>query len=816
MKLKLSNKLIPISIGLLFIFSNHLLAQNKKQYAITEAHTTAKIDGKLTDSIWQNLPIASNFVQFTPSIDIPAGDDRKTEVKLFYNKQGIYLAAKLFDNPDLMMNQLTKRDEFGQTDYFTFILNPNNDAQNDTQFIVFSSGVQADAISSPSIGQDFGWNAVWESAVIKTEFGWQLELMIPYRSLRFPKTDIQTWGVQFRRFFRRERAEYAWNPIDPTKGYEGIYHGELTGIKNLTPPLRLNLYPFTTALGNQIGNQTDTDLKFGMDIKYGITDNITLDATLIPDFSQARFDDVVLNIGPFEQTFAEQRQFFTEGVDLFTKGDLFFSRRVGSAPSGEINKATNEVITNSPDEVDLINAAKVSGRLKNGLGIGVFNALTEKTYATITDSISGETKRVLVEPLTNYNILVLDQQFNRNSSVSLINTNVSRRGNFRDANVTGAILNLINKENTYGVTAEAKTSQLQDTNQPSSGYSATAELAKVGGNFRFGLGQDYADDQFDINDLGLLLRNNYNNTFGSISYQVFEPTTKLQNYQYSLDFSYERLANPGTFTGLKIDGSYFANTLKLDTFGFNFSLEPGKQYDYFEPRVDGQFFLYENTVSIGGFISTNYNRPFAVDLRLNTGRFFEDQRNTNSYRINVEPRFRFNDAFFMTYEFTVDYTHNDRGFAAFFNNIPVFGERNRQVVENSVSANYTFNPFNALSLQFRHYWDTVLYDTYMYNLQANGRLIEKPNLPKTDLASSPDINFSTWNIDLNYSWQFAPGSFLTALYRNQLFNQTNQAASDFSQSLDRLFNQDTQHTISIRLQYFIDVNTISKRLFSNG
>ncbi|MGB2087622.1 MAG: DUF5916 domain-containing protein [Psychroflexus salarius] len=793
----------------------NVVSQTKKQYKITSTEASAVIDGKLNDSIWQNLPKATNFTQFTPNIGLQAEDKIKTEVKLFYNKKGIYLAAKLYDEPSLMMNQLTKRDEFGQTDYFTLVLNPNNDAQNDTQFIVFSSGVQADALSTPSLGQDFGWNAVWESAVQLTDFGWQLELLIPYRSLRFPKDDIQTWGVQFKRFFRRERSEYAWNAIDPTKGYEGIYHGELTGIKNLKPPLRLNLYPFTTGLVNQNSNETSTDLKFGMDIKYGVTDNITLDATLIPDFSQARFDDVVLNLGPFEQTFAEQRQFFTEGIDLFTKGNLFFSRRVGSAPTGQINLNESEQLQSRPSKVDLINAAKLSGRLKNGLGIGVFNALTEKTYVNIRDTISGLNRRELVEPLTNYNILVLDQQFNRNSSVSLINTNVSRQGDFRDANVTGALLNLINKSNTYAISAEAKTSQLSDTNQPKSGYSATAEVAKVGGNFRFALGQDYADKKFDINDLGLLLRNNYNNTYAEVSYREFEPTQHFQNYQYSLDINYERLANPNTFTGLKVNGNFFANTLKLDSFGFNFSLEPGKQYDYFEPRVDGRYFIYENTIDVGGFISSNYNRPFALDLRLNAGTFFEENRNTTSYRINIEPRFRFNDAFFMTYEFTVNETINDRGFATFFNNQPIFGERDRKIIENSINANYTFNPFNALKLQFRHYWDTVLYDINMYNLQANGRLIENPNLPKTDLASSPDINFSTWNIDLSYSWQFAPGSFLTALYRNQLFRNTNQAEADFNTSLDQLFQQNTQHTLSIRLQYFIDVSSLARRVFKS-
>src|SRR5690606_16595602 len=157
----------------------------------------------------------------------------------------------------------------------------------------------------------------------------------------------------------------------------------------------------------------------------------------------------VLNLGPFEQQYAEQRQFFTEGVDLFTKGNLFYSRRVGSSPTGSVNTQENEVVTNYPQAVKTLNAIKVSGRTKKGLGIGVFNAITETTYARIKDTLTGETRREVVEPFSNYNILVVDQQFNKNSSVSLINTSVLRQGHFRDANVTGLLFDISNKKNTY-------------------------------------------------------------------------------------------------------------------------------------------------------------------------------------------------------------------------------------------------------------------------------------------------------------------------------------------------------------------------------
>ncbi|WP_019037578.1 DUF5916 domain-containing protein [Psychroflexus tropicus] len=793
---------------LIFLTSLTVIAQDKKQYQITRQNESAKIDGELNDDVWQNLEVATNFTQFTPNLNLAATSDRKTEVKLYYNDKAVFVSARLYDDPNKIMSQNTIRDEFGQTDYFTLVLNPNNDAQNDTQFIVFSSGTQADALSSPSIGQDFGWNAVWESAVQKTSFGWQLEMKIPYRTLRFPKTDIQTWGVQFRRYFRRERSEYAWNPIDRTKGYEGLYHGKLIGIQDLKPPLRLNLYPFTTGIVNTIGDETTTDFKLGMDVKYGITDNLTLDATLIPDFSQARFDNVVLNLGPFEQTFAEQRQFFTEGVDLFTKGNLFFSRRVGSAPIGSVELEDDEELIDRPSEVELINAVKMSGRLKSGLGIGIFNAVTESTNATVLDTIQNEARSIEVEPLSNYNILVVDQQFNKNSSVSLINTNVTRSGSARDANVTGALFNLINDSNSYRLAGELKMSHISDIEDNSTGFSSALELAKISNQYQFSIGHSYADRKYDINDLGLLLRNNFNNFSANVSYRIFEPTDRFQNYNISFSSRYKQLASPNTYTGLELDASYRINSLKLDTYGFDIGIEPGRQFDYFEPRVDGQFFIYENFTNFGGFLSSNYNRTFAIDLRSNVNTFFEEGRDSYGYNFRIEPRVRFNDFFFMVYEFSLDKRINDRGFSNFLEGEPIFGERDRSIIVNSVSANYNFNPFHGLKLQLRHYWDTVLYDEFMYNLNDNGRLTENTNLPKSALPNNPDINFSTWNVDLNYSWQFAPGSFLTALYRNQLFSNTSEAQKNFETTFTDLFQQDIQHTVSIRLQYFFDVNTV--------
>ena len=161
----------------------------------------------------------------------------------------------------------------------------------------------------------------------------------------------------------------------------------------------------------------------------------------------------------------------------------------------------------------------------------------------------------------------------------------------------------------------------------------------------------------------------------------------------------------------------------------------------------------------------------------------------------------------MVYNLEYNDSRGQRGFATQILNNPIFGDRDRLRVTNTIRADYTFNPFHALSLNFRHYWDTVKYDGRFFTLKDNGRL-ELTNLDRDSLSSDPDVNFSTWNIDLSYSWQFAPGSFLTALYRNQLFNVNDNTFDDFDESLDNLFMQPALHNFSLRLQYFIDFNGI--------
>ncbi|SDB39479.1 Carbohydrate family 9 binding domain-like [Flavobacteriaceae bacterium MAR_2010_188] len=789
-------------------------AQQKKILNINRTEFAPVIDGVLDDKVWADAEIATDFIQFRPDVGNVLAEEQKTIVMTAYDDKAVYFAAYLHDDPSKIVKNYSLRDNFGQTDFFSVIINPNNDAQNDTEFFIFPSGTQADAIASPSNGEDFGWDAVWDSSVKIVEDGWIVELKIPYSALRFSNQEVQTWGLQFHRHFRRDRSQYTWNPIDITKGNIGLYHGELRGLENIEPPVRLSLYPYTSGIANSYENNTKTDVNLGLDVKYGITENFTLDATLIPDFSQAGFDDLELNLGPFEQVFSEQRQFFKEGVDLFNKGGLFFSRRIGSAPIGNVDLVENEEIIEYPNQVKTLNAIKVSGRTKNGLGVGIFNAITEKTDAIIRDSLTSETRRQVVEPLANYNIIVFDQQFNKNSSVSLINTNVTRDGGFRDANVTGLLADITNANNTYNVQAEVKMSSLNLTEGTRNGFNTEVEFGKVSGKYRWSIEHQLADKKYDINDFGVLFRNNYNNFDLNGSYRIFEPTETLNQFSVYTWVSVNSLFKPSTYTGNSLGVSVNMQNKKLWNFGGNINGSLGKQYDYFEPRTEGRYFVYENSYNLNTYFSSDYNKTLAFDAEIGIGGLFEKGRDRFTYRFEIGPRVRFNDRFTMAYRYGYRNSKGSRGFVTNYEDDIVFGERDQLTIENSLSGNFAFNSFHALSLTFRNYWATVDYDYNLFNLQQNGMLTTDGGISVDDI-NDPNVNFNTWNLDFSYSWQFAPGSFLTALYRNQLFRQTSQIGNDYFNNLSSLFDQSIQHTFSIRMVYYIDYNNVRDLLSKN-
>ncbi|CAM4033508.1 DUF5916 domain-containing protein [Gillisia hiemivivida] len=796
-----------------------LQAQNSKQDKISKKSYNAqrifnapKIDGILDDSIWEELPEASNFVMVQPGDGTPIRETHKTFVKLAYDDEAIYVAATMLDNePNRILRQFTQRDNVEQSDFFLIDINTYNDGENQTRFLITSAGAIADAKMSGN-NEDYSYNVVWEGEISFNDKGWYAELKIPYAALRFPKKDEQLWSIQFLRNILHLNEVYTWNYIDKSIGKDTQYNGLLKGIKNIDPPVRLSFYPYASAEVDNFQNNTISNFSAGLDIKYGISDAFTLDATLIPDFGQTAFDAVELNLGPFEQAFGENRAFFTEGTELFTKGNLFYSRRIGDTPLGFNNAQAaileNEILVENPENTDLLNAIKISGRTENGLGVGFFNAITSETEAIIGDTLTGLNRTIITEPFANYNIIVLDQQYNQNSSITLINTNVTRNGHARDGNVTGFLFDINNKTNSFNYAGEAKMSNVNNPGQNITGFASEFSFDRTKGNFRYGIDHDFANETYDINDLGLNFRNNYNNFGTNISYEIFEPTKILNKFSIRLFGDHRRRYKPNIETESAIGTNFFAVTLSRFAFGSFIKLNTESK-DFFEPRREGKFVNYPGYTVIDGFISSDYRQKFAYDVSMNYVSFFDSDR--ENFRINVSPRFRFSDQFSMIYNFRYSTSTNRNSFVTLEPRREIFGLRDVKSIENAIQASYNFSTKQALNLSFRNFWSVANFeDSKFSSLLDNGDLA--PIEYQVTQNNNPNANFNIWNLDLSYSWQFAPGSEAILLYRNSIFNFDKQSDIEFTESSQNLFNQDLRQNLSLRLVYFIDYNNV-KNIF---
>jgi hypothetical protein len=778
---------------------------DRKVYKATRVTSEPVIDGEPFEAFWDNIDTGGDFIMREPTNGQKERNTHKTEFKIAYDDKALYVAAYLYDNdPASILRQFSQRDELdAQSDSFGFFINTYNNQINQTRFYATSANALADAIVEGD-REDFSYNVVFKSEARINNKGWFVEMRIPYRTLRFPEVEQQNWSFQVYRRIRKLNEEYTYNFQDITKGIGTQYDALLTGVKNIDPPLRLNLYPYATAINDRFDGNVTTQYNAGMDIKYGISDAFTLDASLIPDFGQVAFDQVILNLGPFEQLFGENRAFFNEGTDLFNKGDLFFSRRIGQTPSGfsSIALQDDESVIENPSNAKLLNAIKLTGRTKDRLGIGFLNAITDKSEAIIENLQTRERRTQVTEPLTNYNMFVIDQQFNKNSSIAFSNATTIRNGSFTDAVVNAIVLdhNDKNAENNYQ--AQLKMSNRFTPTGTQTGVASETSWRRTTGKWRPRLLHFYRDKNWNPNDLGRNFQTNTQTLGADLKYNQFTPIGIFNRFDIDLRVRHRRQIDPDLHTDTDITINPFFFTRERLAYGADFTYFT-RNLDQFEARKDLQVVRYAPAYFTGGFISTDYRKKLAIDLRV--GRFKRLNDPEDSYNFNFSPRYRFNDKFLLIYRLGWD--KNDNRISYVTTTIagdPIVSSRDTHSVENSISGTYNFNNKQALSLSFRNFWSRATFSRDFKELAPDGTLLASNY--STNNGFNPDANFNIWNLDLSYRWRFSPGSEASILYRNSITNFDNQGDITFQNSLDELFNQPSRHNISIRFTYFLDFN----------
>ncbi len=817
-------------------------AQQHKELKAVKARQALRIDGVLDDEAWQAAPVISDFIQNFPKFgDQPSA---RSEVRILYDNSAIYIGAYLYDDPALIRRQITSRDGESRQDcdYFSVFFDTYNDQQNGFQFLVTPANVQTDARIGGGGGSAFGdfgdktWDAVWESQVKIRENGWVVEMRIPYLSLRFSKKDVQTWGLQVLRYFRRTNENDYWNPVNPNINGFANQFGRFTQLEKIEPPLRLSFSPYLS--GGVRVNPDGSPIKTqwlrngGMDVKYGINESFTLDATLIPDFGQVVSDNIVNNLSPFEVRFKENRPFFTEGTELFNKSGLFYSRRIGAVPGGYYAAnafgASNpdyELVKN-PSMTQLYNGIKFSGRTPKKLGIGFFNALTAPMQARFRNRATKSDTVFQTEPMSNYNLIVLDQALRGRSSVTFTNTNVLREGTTRDANVSAFDWSLYSVDNLYRFSGTARYSKVfgntlyrgneinlfYDTVRiggrlmvkPYDGYNTTLNFGKVSGRWQWSVGNNITSNTYDPNDLGYIQSANKINYNGAVSYTQFTPTDRFIQYSYSLSVGTNYLYKPYRFSEVEVNA--FAYWVFKNFWDVNLGVNtyPVKQHDYFELRTPGFVLVRpaEVTFSSGGS-SDSRKRLFGEW----SGRVALRDAKDNGYnQFTLGSRYRFSNRVSMSINYTRQYEQNQRGYSFQRESTgePIAAFRN--YTESVLTVSGVFNITSRLNLTSRmqHYWNKVLYQAY-FNTNAKGDLAQRPFL------AGNNENYNGFTFDNFLTWDFRLGSRMILGWKNWLGDSyaiDGAGNNRYLQNFGKTFSISHGNELTVRFIYFLDFNQL--------
>jgi hypothetical protein len=412
------------------------------------------IDGRLNDEGWSLAQPASSFTQRDP--DEGAAPTERTEVRILYDDDAVYVAARLHDSePAAISRRLARRDDYTDADLFSVYLDPMHDHLTGAVFRVSASNVQQDATIYNDSWTDGSWDAVWTSGVSVDEGGWSVEMRIPLSQLRFPSAERHTWGVNVERYIRR-RNEYDWLRMVP-KSESGLASRmpHLAGIDGIRPKRMFELLPYTAAraeniapsrTGNPFNDGSRAFADAGADVKWGLTSSLTLNGSINPDFGQVEVDPAVVNLTAFETFFDEKRPFFLEGSQIFgnfgsggsnnfwgfntSDPSIFYSRRIGRAPQ---LSASGDFV-DPPASATILGAAKLTGKTRGGWSLGILEAITERE--TARTQANGEDGRAAVEPFTNYFVARLQRELGRRAGAGFMATSVSRRldtPQFRDA-----------------------------------------------------------------------------------------------------------------------------------------------------------------------------------------------------------------------------------------------------------------------------------------------------------------------------------------------------------------------------------------------
>lgn len=828
-----------------------------------------KIDGKITEGVWDAAAWESDFVEWRPDENTPPS--QPTSFKILYDDTYLYAAIRCYDSvPSKIERRLGRRDSF-EGDRVSIMIDSYHDKRTAFVFTTTAGGVKGEEfVSENGENWDDSWNPIWYTAANMDDQGYTVEMKIPFSQLKFGQAEEQVWGLQVFRTFFRANERSVWQRIPLDAGGLISEFGLLRGLKDIAPQKQLEIQPFVVSQydsypaeeGNPFRDGSDFPANVGLDAKIGITNDLTLDLTVNPDFGQVDADPGAIALDGFQIFFQERRPFFIENKNIFDfrfangNDNLFYSRRIGRSPQGFPAVANGE-FADVPNNTTILGAAKFSGKTRDGWSVGLLESVTGKMFAEVAQP-DGERRKELVEPLTNYIVGRVQKDFNdRNSYIGGIFTATNRsltesleylrngaytggvdfRHNWKDrqyyvegnvvmSHVTGseqAILNTQTSLTHLFQRSDASHVSVDPDRTSLTGTGGKLEAGKQGGgNWRYRAGVNWLSPELELNDVGFLRNADEIQQYAGVNYLFQKPTNWYRQVRIGVEQSSQ----------FDFEGNYNRMMYQLNgniNWANNWWTEVGAAH---KPRI------FINSFLRGGprwrYAEENYAFLFfgsdnSKDFNFHMGYVHSDARQDNfSFRRYVLRLFyQPFSAFNMSLITSLNDNPNKTQYVSTtsFNGDPryIMGEIDQKTLSTALRFNYSINPnlsiqfygepfisrgryknFNRVTNSLAEDLDEriSLYQPAQISLAEGQYLIDEDRDGNTDYSfSNPDFAFVQFRSNLVARWEYIPGSEIFLVWSRGVTGM-GDAMDTLGSNLDaQILGQKAENTFLIKATY---------------
>ena len=864
--------LVLVSQGAPAQSSDSVPAKRMRAIRLSGPASTIQFDGRLEDPVWANAAWIKDFAQKIPHEGAPPSDSM--QIAIFYDDDALYVGARMYSrDPSKLQAPLSRRDNTSQADHLWISFDSFHDRRTAYSFGVTASGVRMDwyHATDNELDIDAGWDPVWEAKANIDGLGWTTEMRIPFSQLRFNDQPVQVWGFNADHWNPRTSEDVFWIPVPSNRTGWSSFMGELVGIEGIQPSRRLEVMPYAAAdarfrsdvdAADPFNSDANLGARAGADVKMGLGPNITLDATVNPDFGQVEADPAVVNLSAFEVFFDERRPFFTEGSRLLRGNgpSYFYSRRIGASPTCD----TGADFVQCPNNATILAAAKITGRLPTGMSLGALGAVTGREAAGTYDLATGEFGRVVIAPPTGYGVARVQQEFGASKSiVGVTFTSVQRdldpvlqpvyahhaysggvdwllrwdrgayelRGWLGGSHMRGdprAIDRVQRSAVHFFQRPDAGYVNYDSTRTTLSGSVGDVWFRKTKGNWLYDLEYGWESPAYDPNDAGRLGNSDGRYGFAGLRYRQTKPGRWYQSYNVSLSSQAEF-----DYGG---DKQFHFNELYGEVTFKNF-WNLSSYVDYL-PRA------YDHSATRGGpTMATASSWNWVVRLSNNFGAknswvgrvyYGEDELGGETYRVSgelsIRPSTRFQ--FTATPNYLRDITarqfvtrFDGSGPPETYGTRYVFARIDQSTFLIQLRANYTVGPDLTLELygepfaaSGQYYGLGELAQARTFNLReygTDGTTIARDSVGDYTITdnggadtlriSNPDFNILSFNSNVVLRWEWRRGSTLYLVWAQGRFSQAPTARHVGFDDLMSSFTAPGDNFLAVKVSYWIPV-----------